>query len=280
MYAGTGTKDQGGNEKGRGKVLLILEGYRTEASSRMVMAAVSNRSLRMDMNHNPTIQHTTPQSTRPWRDHALARATLVAGLLGTASFGCRENSGTRATTAPPASAAATTRPAGPHEPLQVDTAGSRVGFTGRKITGSHDGSFTRFTGTVDLVDGRPERGAVSIDVEVASLGIDPERLRGHLLSADFFDAARFPRATFVSSAIVAGAAAPATHTVTGNLTLHGVAKSISFPATIRVNASSVEATADFSINRRDFGVVYPGMPDDLIQDDVTLRLSLRAPRGT
>ncbi len=232
------------------------------------------------MDHDPTPQRVALRFSRPPAGNAVASAALAAVLLCTASFGCRENSGTRATTAPPASAAATTRAAGPHEPLQVDTAGSRVGFTGRKITGSADGSFTRFTGTVDLVYGRPARGAVSIDVEVASLGIDPERLRGHLLSADFFDAARFPRATFVSSAIVAGAAAPATHTVTGNLTLHGVTKSISFPATIRVNASSVEATADFSINRRDFGVVYPGMPDDLIQDDVTLRLSLRAPRGT
>ena len=39
-------------------------------------------------------------------------------------------------------------------------------------------------------------------------------------------------------------------------------------------ASSVDADAEFAINRKDFGVVYPGMPDDLIKDDVLIKLKL------
>jgi hypothetical protein len=47
---------------------------------------------------------------------------------------------------------------------------------------------------------------------------------------------------------------------------------------ITVSQLGVDATADFVINRKDFGVVYPGMPDDLIKDDVVIKLALKAPR--
>jgi len=68
-------------------------------------------------------------------------------------------------------------------------------------------------------------------------------------------------------------------TVTGNLELHGVKKSIRFPATFTVEGGVVKANAEFSINRRDFGLVYPGMPDDLIRDDVLIRLAIQAPKA-
>ena len=67
--------------------------------------------------------------------------------------------------------------------------------------------------------------------------------------------------------------------MTGNLELHGVTKSIKFPATVKASGDSVEVDAEFAINRKDFGVVYPGMPDDLIKDDVLLKLHVRAHRG-
>ena len=57
-----------------------------------------------------------------------------------------------------------------------------------------------------------------------------------------------------------------------------VKKTISFPATITVGADAASGTAEFVINRKDFGIVYPGKQDDLIRDDVLLKLSLKAPR--
>jgi polyisoprenoid-binding protein YceI len=64
------------------------------------------------------------------------------------------------------------------------------------------------------------------------------------------------------------------------LQLHGVTKSISFPTTIKVGGGGVEVDAEFAINRKDFGIVYPGMPDDLIRDDVLLRLHIRANKSS
>lgn len=176
------------------------------------------------------------------------------------------------TPAPAAQASAT-------EHLTIDAAASSIGFTGAKVTGQHNGSFPTFTGTLDLDPARIENSRVSVDIDTTSVTTDTPRLTTHLKSADFFDVERFPRATFTSTSITPGGANGATHTITGNLALHGVTRAISFPATVTVSPSEVSATAEFVINRREFGIVYAGMPDNLIRDDVAMHLRLRAPRA-
>lgn len=155
-------------------------------------------------------------------------------------------------------------------------ADSKVAFVGAKITGQHDGGFEVFSGTIDLVDGDPSKSSVSVDIDNASITSDTEKLTKHLKSADFFDVERFPKTQFTSTAIAAGGDGSATHTVTGELELHGVTKTITFPATIRTAGDRVEVDAEFAINRKDFGIVYPGIPDDLIKDNVPVKLTLRA----
>jgi polyisoprenoid-binding protein YceI len=150
---------------------------------------------------------------------------------------------------------------------------SKIGFTGAKITAKHEGSFKSFEGTIGLVNGDPLMSAVQVSIDLASLTIDPPKLAGHLKSADFFDVAKFPKATFSSTTIRPGTA-PSTFNVTGRLDLHGVNKPLTFPATINVNAEGVTADAELTINRKDYGIVYPGMPDDLISDDVRIKLSI------
>lgn len=157
--------------------------------------------------------------------------------------------------------------------------GSQIAFVGAKITRKHDGSFGAFRGAIDLVDGDPTKSLVKAEIDTASVTVDEPRLTGHLKTSDFFDVGRFPKATFSSTAIVAGGQNGATHTITGNLDLHGVTKSISFPATIRVAADAVETDAEFAINRKDFEIVYPGKPDDLIKDEVLIKLKIHATKG-
>jgi polyisoprenoid-binding protein YceI len=158
-------------------------------------------------------------------------------------------------------------------------ADSKVEFVGAKVTRKHDGSFKTFSGTVNLVDNDPTKSSVSVTIDIASIQSDEEKLTNHLKSPDLLDVAKFPQATFSSTAIKAGGDKGATHTVTGNLQLHGVTKSISFPATIKPGADAVDIDAEFAINRKDFGIVYPGMPDDLIKDDVLLKLQVHAKKA-
>jgi len=164
------------------------------------------------------------------------------------------------------------------ETLAITPENAKVEFTAAKITRKHEGSFKKFSGAIDLVPSRVEASRVMIDIDAASVVTDEDQLTEHLKTPDFFDVARFPKATFVSTKIEPGKDGGAAYTVTGNFELHGVKKSISFPATVQVAADTVAVNAEFSINRQDFGLVYPGKADDLIRDGVVIKLLLKVPR--
>ena len=64
--------------------------------------------------------------------------------------------------------------------------------------------------------------------------------------------------------------------LSGNLTLRGITKNITFPTQVTHNDNSVTLKAEFDINRQDFGISYPGKADDLIRDEVIIKLNLVA----
>jgi polyisoprenoid-binding protein YceI len=152
----------------------------------------------------------------------------------------------------------------------VIRAESKIGFVGSKVTGSHDGGFKKFAGKVTGADGKVTGTEIKIDMN--STWSDNERLTGHLKNADFFDVAKYPFSTFILTGITGT-------NVTGNLDLHGVTKSISFPADIKIADDAVTVKAEFAINRKDFNINYPGKTDDLIRDNVVLKLDLKATPG-
>lgn len=155
---------------------------------------------------------------------------------------------------------------------------SKIEFVGSKVTGKHDGSFGDFSGQVDYA-GTPEQSRVSITMKTESITTDTPDLTTHLKTPEFFDVAKYPEATFVSTSIKAGGDKGASHTVTGNLTLHGVTKAVTFPATISVTPTVATVDSTFSINRKDFGINYAGQANNLIRDDVVLKLTIRASKS-
>jgi len=155
---------------------------------------------------------------------------------------------------------------------------SKIEFTASKVTGSHNGSFGDFSGQIDHVN-TPDQGRVTITIKADSITTDTPDLTKHLKTADFFDVAKFPEATFVSTSIKAGGENGASHTVTGNLTMHGVTKAVTFPATISVTPEVATVDSTFTINRKDFGINYAGQADNLIRDNVVLKLTIRASKG-
>ena len=166
-------------------------------------------------------------------------------------------------------------PAARGESVALNPENSKVQFIGSKVTGQHEGGFKEFTGAIDLVDGKPEVSSVAVDINTKSVYTDTDALTTHLQSGDFFSSEQFPTASFVSTKITPESAnSPGSFVVTGDLELRGVRKSVTFPATINVNADSVKVKAEFSINRKDFGIVYAGKADDLIRDDVVIKLDL------
>lgn len=163
--------------------------------------------------------------------------------------------------------------------LALDKAASSVGFVGAKVTADHEGKFGEIDGSLTLgADGKAS--ALQVTAKMDSLAIEPDDLRKHLLDKDFFEAATYPEAKFVSTAIREKAGeAGATHEIEGELTLHGQTKVVTFPAKVEVTDKEAKGTAEFKIDRKLWGIEYPGMKDDLIKDEVLLKLSLVYPKA-
>jgi len=121
------------------------------------------------------------------------------------------------------------------------------------------GRFEKTSGTLNFTPGAPEKSAVSVTIDTSSVNVPNSELMGELASADVFDAAKFPQATFTSTSLER--TGPASGKMTGDLTIHGVTKPVTFEVTFNGGAASpmgpgynlgFHATA--MIKRSDFGL--------------------------
>ena len=156
----------------------------------------------------------------------------------------------------------------------IATDKSSIDWVGAKVTGDHKGGFKAFTGDLTVADGKVT--ALNFDVDTTSLWSDNDMLTGHLKGEDFFDVAKFPKATFKATKVEAKAEGKNTHVITGEMDLHGVKKTIAFPAAVTVADDKVTANTEFTLKRFDFGINYKGKANDLIKDEVLLKIKFDA----
>src|SRR6476619_1774225 len=120
----------------------------------------------------------------------MTRIVLVAALAAIAlfDFSCADPAAnkTKATVGNAAPESETAKPANA-ETLPITPENSKIDFVASKITRSHNGSFKKFSGTIDLVNNKAEESRVSIDIEANSVETDEPDLTKHLQTPDFFD---------------------------------------------------------------------------------------------
>lgn len=185
--------------------------------------------------------------------------------------------------------------------FKVDPAASKIEWIGTKVSGYHQGEIVIRSGSLDVKDSTITGGNFVLDMKSIKItnGDDTaanNKLRGHLLSPDFFDTEAHPEATFAVTSVqpftgsVVDSAdkrqegiskykvANPTHKISGNLTIKGITKNIEFPALVTVTGTSVDALAKFNIDRKLWNIVYPGKPNDLIRDEIHLGIALKAVR--
>jgi polyisoprenoid-binding protein YceI len=199
--------------------------------------------------------------------------TILSGLLLVCSCANPATDKPKAVTSE-AVPVSSSSPVASSEKYLITPDNSKIEFVASKVTRSHHGGFEKFSGAIDYA-GQPEKSHVTITIDTSSVTTDTPDLTKHLKTADFFDVAKHPQATFESTEIKPAGEKGATHTVTGNLQLHGVTKSITFPATIVVSPGVITVDSTFAINRKDFGINYAGLADNLIRDEVVLTLHVR-----
>jgi len=169
------------------------------------------------------------------------------------------------------------------ETYTIDPVHSSLNFSVRHMVSKFTGSFTKVTGTIEVDQANLENSVVTASVEIASVNTANEKRNGHLLSADFFDGAKFPVATFKSKSWKK--TGESTYDVTGDLTLKGVTKEIVLQVTalgfgpgMKPGSALSGWEAKTTIHKSDFGVSGPAMLGKALGDDVTIDLGIEAGR--
>lgn len=166
-----------------------------------------------------------------------------------------------------------------HE-LAVDAAASGIEWHGRKVSGAHHGTVDIKSGALFVDEGKVTGGNFVVDLNtINDLDLEGEwkdKLESHLKSDDFFDVENHPEATFEITGVTDGAEANIA-VISGNLTIRGVTKNITFDAHVEeATETGVKASTDFNILREDWGVSYAGQADDLISKEINLKITLVA----
>jgi len=166
------------------------------------------------------------------------------------------------------------------ETYSIDPVHSSVGFSLRHLVSKFSSSFTKVSGTVTFDAAAPEASSVEATVEIASISTANEKRDNHVKSADFFDAVKFPLATFKSKSWKK--TGESTYDVTGDLTIKDVTKVVvlkaellgSGPGMGGATVTGWEATT--TIKKSEFGLAGPAMLGKVLGDDVALTISIEA----
>ena len=162
-------------------------------------------------------------------------------------------------------------PAFAADTYKLDDTHTSVTFQWTHFGFSHpSGKFMNAVGSVTLDDATPANSSVEVSFAIAGINTGVAKLDEHLKGADFFDAAKFPTATFKSTKVAQTSATTAD--VTGDLTIHGVTKPVTLKVTLNKKdvhpmMKKVDAgfTATGTINRSDFGIgnYVPAVSDQI-----------------
>ena len=166
------------------------------------------------------------------------------------------------------------------ETYTIDPVHSSVGFTIRHFVSKVSGNFTKVSGAIAVDRDNLEKSTVEATIVVSSVSTNNEKRDGHLQSPDFFDAAKYDSITFKSTAWKK--TGDDTFDVTGDLTIHGVTKSVVLkthllgfgPGMGGVQLSGWEVTT--TLDKSDFGVNGPSMLGKALGDEVAVTINIEA----
>ncbi len=217
----------------------------------------------------------------------MKRITLLTLMAAPVIFfaSCGSPEGSEATVAEPT--AAVEAPAA--ATYNVDAQNSLITWKGSKVTGStHEGTIKLSDGSLKVEGGQLVGGNFNIDMTSLDntdlKGKDGyDKLLGHLKSDDFFGVATHPTAKFEITGVTAKSGdANATHDISGNLTIKGITKNLTFPAKVTLDATNTNATASFFFDRTLYDVKYgstnffEGLGDNAINNEIELKVDLKA----
>ena len=172
------------------------------------------------------------------------------------------------------------------ETFTFDKAHSLVGFRIRHFVSKVEGRFKDFDGTIWIDRANPSASKVELTIQAASIDTANENRDKDLRSENFFDASKFPSITFKSTKVVAKGKDD--YEVTGDLTMHGVTKTVTVPVKhggfVKIPGRNgvMEKTGfeiSFPLNRKDYGITWNRPLDQggfMLSDDVDINVKVEA----
>lgn len=158
-------------------------------------------------------------------------------------------------------------------PATLVAAGSEISFTTRQMGVPVEGRFARFDARIALDPKHPETGSVEFTIDTGSARFGSPELDAEIGKPGWLDAARFPQATFRSSAI--RGTGPGHYEVAGQLTIKGAARPVVVPVVLSAAGAGSSASGSFTIRRLDFKVGDGDWSDtSLLANDVAVRFKL------
>ena len=167
--------------------------------------------------------------------------------------------------------------------LTLDPSHSEIGFVTRHaMVTKVRGSFSDFSGTATVDAANPSTSSLEVTIQAASISTRNEDRDNHVRSGDFLDVETYPTITFKATDF---AVADETVTVTGDLTIHGVTKSIAIPFEFTGEAKDpfgntrVGFEGSATVNRSDFGLTWNAALETggfLVADKVVLEFEVSA----
>ena len=166
----------------------------------------------------------------------------------------------------------------------LDVAHSRLGFVARHaMVTKVRGAFNDFEGTAHLDGDDPTKSSASVSIEVASVDTRQPQRDDHLRNNDFFDAATYPKITFVSTSVEKRS--EENFRMTGDLTIKNVTRPVSVDfeysgsATDPYGNQRVVSEGSTVINRKDFGVNFNAVLETggvMVSEKITLEFEISA----
>ena len=162
----------------------------------------------------------------------------------------------------------------------IDTAHSTIEFIAKHMMVTNvRGRFTNFSGDAHLDEEHPEQSRVDVTIDLASLTTGAEARDNHLRSADFFDVAEYPTATFHSTKVERRGEDRLL--VTGDLTIRGITKPVTLDVTVEGKFKDMQGkerygfSASTSFSRKEFGLEWNVALESggwLVSDKITIAI--------
>lgn len=154
--------------------------------------------------------------------------------------------------------------------LKPDVAKSSISATFKQMNVPVDAKFKRFTAQIDYDAAKPEASKATMELDVPSFDMGEAEYNSEVLKKEWFNAAQFPKATFVSTGMKAGAAGSLN--VTGTLTIKGKANTVSFPLTVKKDGNNTVFDGQLPIKRLAYNIGEGEWKDtSTVADDVTIK---------